>query len=131
MKAIAVTADDLGQWLPEVWPFLAEICRPGYYEPADIVADLEARKRQLWLAHDGKVRAVVLTQVQADRLGTVRVAHVAGDGLAGWLHLWGVIEAWARDMGARRIEAVARPGFERALAPFGMKKTYVTLEKAL
>jgi len=95
----------------------------------DLIEHIRDRTRQLWIAFDGRVRAVVLTQVGDDRLKTVRITHVAGDGFEEWAHMRSIIKAWAREMGSRRLEAIARPGWERVARE--MRKTHVVLEERL
>lgn len=62
---------------------------------------------------------------------TLVVTHAAGADRAGWVHLWGYLEAYARGIGCRRIEAVARPGWESDLRALGLRKSHVVMEKAL
>jgi hypothetical protein len=95
----------------------------------DLIEHIRDRTRQLWIAFDGRVRAVVLTQVGDDRLKTVRITHVAGDGFEEWAHMRSIIKAWALEMGSRRLEAIARPGWERVARE--MRKTHVVLEERL
>ena len=131
MTPIAVPAPELDAWLPRIEWHLKSFCRSGQWTPEELVEQIRSRDRQLWVVFDGEVRAAVLTAVMADRLNTVQVTHCAGRGAGDWLHLWPVLEGWARDIGAKRIEAVARPGWERKLKDMGMRKTHVVLEKRL
>lgn len=75
------------------------------------------------------MRAACLTLVNKDRLKSVSVTHCAGDGMGDWFHMLGMIEAWAKDIGAERMEVICRPGWERVLKD--MRKTHVILEKRL
>jgi hypothetical protein len=125
---IAVPATDLPQWLPLIWDYLEDFCADGAMEPVQLVDEIASRDRQLWLAWDGRVRAVMLTQVLADNLNTVRVTNIQGDGMPEWLHLFGVVEEWARECGAKRIQAIGREGWARVI---GMRKTHAILEKRL
>lgn len=129
MRAIAVPASILDQWLPRIGWQLESFCRDGGWLPEDIVEQIRDRRRQLWIAFDGEVRAAALTQVEDDRLKTVRITHVAGNGFRDWAHLREVIKAWAREIGSKRLEAVARPGWERIAKE--MRKTHVVLEERL
>ncbi|MGL4310396.1 MAG: hypothetical protein ACRCSU_07895 [Paracoccaceae bacterium] len=119
-----VPTAELDEWLPQIdlTPFTVD----GAQTVDDLIADLRAKRRQLWTI-PGQV--VVLTEVMQDRLNTVFLTHCAGVDYKSWLHLFGVIEAWARDLGAKRIGAYCRPGWERVLTD--MKKTHVILEKRL
>lgn len=130
MTPVAVPASDLDLWLDRIGWHLAEMCASGQFEPEDLVEQIRRRERQLWLAVDGDdVRCALLTIVQADRFSTVTVTHCVGSGFRDWLHLWPVIEEWARQIGSKRVEALTRPGWERVLT--GLRKTHVLLEKRL
>jgi hypothetical protein len=129
---LAVPAADLDQWAGKIAWHLDQFCASGQWEPGDLLDHIRARDRQLWVVErNGAALCVILTSLQADRLNTVQVTHGAGVNYREWLHLWPVIEAWARDLGAKRIETVCRPGWERVLGRYGMTKTHVVLEKRL
>lgn len=128
MTPIAVTVDMLDEWLPKIEWHLAQFCANGQFAPEDMIAQIMRKERQLWVIEG---RCVLLTSVLADRLNTVVVSHCVGAGYEEWLPMWAVIEAWAHDIGAKRIEVICRPGWERPLAQYGLKKTHVVLEKRL
>lgn len=132
MRPVPVPAAELDKWLPLLgWHFDA-FCRSGQWEPEDLIEQIRNRDRQLWLVTDGDdVLCALLTSVLADRLKTVLLSHCVGAGLGRWCQMFGIIEAWARDIGAKRIEAITRPGWERVLKGAGLKKTHVVLEKRL
>ena len=93
---------------------------------------LLAGRMQLWAVVGEAIEAIVLTEIaEYPRRRLCRVLAAAGAGRARWLHLLGTIEEWARAQGCTAIEPVARPGWERALAPLGYRKTHVILEKEL
>jgi hypothetical protein len=128
----AVPAGEIDDWLPRIAWHLAEFAANGATTPDELIADLRDRQRQLWLVDDdGDVLCALLTQVMGDRLWTVRVTHCAGRDYERWLDLWPVIEEWAREIGSKRIEALARPGWQRPLKAFGMVPTHVLLERRL
>lgn len=132
MRVVPVPANVLDEYLPKIGWHLDQFSANSQFLPEDFVAQIRDRERQLWLAEDaGEIKCVMLTSVLSDRLDTVLVTHCCGHDMSEWLRLWTVIEAWARERGAKRIEAVARPGWERMLSRFGMKKTHVVLEKRL
>ena len=132
IEAVPVPAEELEPWLESIEWHLDQFCSGGHHEPQDIIDQIMDKERQLWLAVDGgKVKCALLTMVAADRLKTCTVTHAAGEDFRAWLHLWELIENWARDIGCRNMKAEARPGWERPLARFGMKKTHVVLEKRL
>lgn len=130
MQAVPVRAEYLAAWVPLIRDHIEALCANGQWEPEQLLDQIASRDRQLWVARDDeRVRAVVLTAVLTDNLKTVQLTHATGDGMPEWLHLFSVIEEWARAIGAKRIEAVARPGWERVLKD--MRKTHVILEKRL
>jgi hypothetical protein len=89
------------------------------------------QERQLWVAIEDRVRAVMLTSLLADRTNTVLVTQCAGDGRGDWVGLWDRIEEWARSIGSTRVEIVCRPGWKRDLAVFGFRQTHIVMEKRL
>jgi len=121
-----VLSKDAHKWRKKLaWQF-DSFCENGSLEPNDLWDDIKARKRQLWVVGDGM--AAVLTTVRDDRLQTCVITHAAGENMRSWVHMISLIEDWARDIGAKRLEAIARPGWEKVL---DMKKTHVVLEKRL
>ena len=131
MTPVPVTAERLDDFLPFLEWHLEQFAANGQFRPDDFVTQIRQKDRQLWIVWDKEVKAAMLTSVMADRLDTVLVTHCAGKDFKDWLHMWPVIEGWAREFGAKRIEVIARPGWERVLRPFGMKKTHVVLEMRL
>lgn len=123
-----VKAADADKWREALAWHFESFCRDGSLRSDDLWADVKNKRRQLWVAMKGEPIAAVLTTVSDDLLQTLVVTHAAGKNMRDWLHLWQVIEDWAKQIGCKRIEAVARPGWERFL---DMKKTHVVLEKRL
>jgi len=131
MEAIPVTSEMLDEYLPLIGWHLDQFAANGQYTPKNFEDQIRDRERQLWVAWDNGVKAVVLTAIADDRLGSCLVTHAAGKGMADWLHLFPVIVEWAKAQGCKRIEATARPGWERMLKGFDMKKSHVILEARL
>lgn len=126
-----VPASDLDMFLPLLGWYFDQFAANGQFTPEDFIDQIRDRKRQLWVIVEGDVKCAMLTSLLEDRLNTVVVTHCCGRDMREWLHLWPVIEGWAREIGAKRIEVVARPGWERVVGKFGLKKTHVVLEKRL
>lgn len=99
--------------------------------PEEIIADLRTENRQLWIVLDSRIRAAVLTLVLKDELNTVQITHCAGDGYREWFPLISIIEQWAREIGGKSFEVIARPGWEPLLKDHGLRKTHVVMEKRL
>lgn len=131
MKPVAVRSEELDVYLPLIGWHLAEFTKNGQLSADDMVDQIRRGERQLWLAWDDGVRGALLTCVLTDRMKTVVLTHCAGEGFRDWLPMLPLVEAWARGIGADRIEANARPGWERFLKGYGMEKTHVVMEKVL
>lgn len=132
MTPRAVPAHEADEWVPRIGWHLEQFAASGAATAADFIADIMDRQRQLWVVDDdGAVACVLLTSVAVDRFNTVQVTHCAGRNYEDWLHLWPVIEGWAREIGAGRIEVTARRGWERPLRKFGLAPTHTVLEKRL
>ena len=131
MTPIPVTTGMLDDFLPFLAWHFAEFTKGGQISSGTMIEQLRSGQRQLWVAWEDGIRCAVLTMVLDDLRKTVLVSHGAGEGMQDWVGLWPVIEDWARDIGADCIEVNARPGWERVLRDYGLKKTHVVLEKRL
>lgn len=132
MRLIGIPRDQLDGVAERLTPFLGEFLEGGRYTIDDRLEDIRRGDRQCWMILDkGQIRAVALTQISAERFKTCWITHLTGEGLREWATAFNEIEAWARHMGCTRIEAVARPGYERFGERFGLRKTHVVLTKEL
>jgi hypothetical protein len=119
---------------PLVEPQIAAVCRRGRGKesPDDIRQALKARDQQLWLAWDGAIAAVAVTQiVRHPRKTCCRIRICAGRERRSWQAHIAAIEAWARAKGCAAMELIARPGWSRVLARHGYEITHVFCEKEL
>jgi hypothetical protein len=121
-----------------VWPLAAPLidaaCRRGRDKETaeDIRRALGDRALQLWLAWDGAVVAVAVTEIVCHpRKRCCRIRICTGRARAGWQHYLAVIEAWARAQGCAAMELIARPGWSRHLARHGYATTHLFCEKEL
>ena len=126
---VAVPARDAMKWAKRLEWHLDEFTKGGDTTARRLLADVATKDRQLWVYDDGEIKAAVLTRIADDDLQTCVVTHAAGKDRQTWQHLWPALEHWAKEIGCKRIEAVARAGWERVLKPHGMKKTHVILER--
>jgi hypothetical protein len=96
----------------------------------DVIADIESGQAIAWLISDGaSVRGVVVTQIlEGSKAKQLFIRHVAGEGVADWLHFLETIETWARSIGCQTIELIGREGWERLL---GWNRQAVLLRKDL
>ena len=126
MRAVAVQPDDVERWkVPLSWHF-SSFTADGSITSESLWADLAEMRRQLWvLEDDTRIFVAVLTSITEDQFKTCDVTHAAGVQRKKWQHLWPALEHWAREIGCKRIRAIARPGWERLLP---LKKTHVVLE---
>lgn len=131
MRFIPVPAGGLDEWLPQIGWHLASFAENGQWTAEDLADQIKSRDRQLWIAEENGVKAVCLSSVSDDRLKTVHVTHCAGEDYAAWAHFITLIAAWAKEIGAERFEVTTRPGWERVLRQFGLRKTHVMLEMRL
>lgn len=131
MKVIAVKHDETRHWIDRLdWHF-REFEKNEVLSAPQLWADIREKQRQLFVVVDQEVKAVVLTRIADDEAQSCVVTHAAGYDRPSWQHLWRVLEGWAASIGCKRIEAITRPGWERILKDFQMKKTHVVLEKDL
>jgi hypothetical protein len=115
-----------------VHPYLEQFTNRGQYTASDIIDQIEQQFRQCWIVvRDDEIKAVALTQIGNDRLNTCQITHLTGTGFRDWQDAFLEVEKWARHLGCKRIEALARPGWERIGKKYGLKKTHVMLEKDL
>lgn len=128
------------QNLPECWHevrhFVEAACTRsnGKYAVADIIRSLGSGDMQLWAAADeeGIVKSIGITEIaNYPRTRIARLLCVTGEDSSAIEHHLPEMEAWAVANGCTRLEAIARPGWERVLHKDGFKKTHVILEKVL
>mgnify|MGYP000297362435 CR=1 FL=1 len=126
------TPAQIDAFAPAIRWHLEEFAKNGEATPQDFIDQIRDTHIQLWLVEDGgKVVCALLSKINANRLKTCEITHCAGANYSQWVGLWGIVEGWAKDIGCKRIKAITRPGWERPLKTFDMKKTHVVLEKEL
>jgi hypothetical protein len=100
----------------------------GHVTVETLIDDVKNRDRQCWIIRDKEIRAMALTRIAAGEYPICEITHVSGKGLREWHSAYLEIEKWARAQGCKRIKALARPGYERIGARYGLRKTHVLLE---
>jgi len=126
------TPDQIDAFAPAIAWHLGEFAKNGESTAADFVEQIRSGHIQLWYVEEnGEVVCALLSNISANRLKTCEITHCAGANYSQWVGLWSIVEGWAKDIGCKRIKATTRPGWERPLKTFGMKKTHVVLEKDL
>ena len=121
-----------------LWPHVVGFVKPaldiagGAYLPEHVLADIVSRDSQLWIAVVGdRISGCVISRIlRHPNLSEIFCPVVGGDGLDVWgAPLFERIEAFARSVGATRIEGVGRRGWARALP--GMKEVGSLMRKVL
>jgi hypothetical protein len=133
-QLIGVPSAEIDAVWPLVEPAIAAACRRGRGKevPDDIRAALKERALQLWLAWNGGIAALAVTQlVHHPRRTCCRIRICTGSERGSWEHHLAAIEAWARSQGCAAMELIARPGWSRPLARHGYALTHVFCEKEL
>jgi hypothetical protein len=93
---------------------------------------LKSRDLQLWLAWDGTVMALAVTElVRHPRKLCCRIRICTGRERRAWQSFLAVLEAWAKAQGCAAMELIARPGWSRILAQHGYETTHLFCEKEL
>lgn len=95
----------------------------GRWTADRLLADVQARLRQMWAAMDGdEVLAVMLTRVEPEG---VYIDAAAGRDRARWADAFdATVEAVARETGKRRIFANVRPGWAKDGQRLGWKEVH-------
>ena len=110
-----------------VWPTVEEFFEKGapYWEEycslPTIMDSLRAGRCSLWLAmKGGEVQLTGLTEFTTyPKQKVLRITWIAGKGLKYFMPLYAVIERWAMQQGANRVEVLGRLGWLRLLEPEG------------
>ena len=133
-ELVGIPSAEIDAVWPLVEPRIAAACRRGRDKeaPEDIRQALKARDQQLWLAWDGAIAAVAVTQiVRHPRKTCCRIRICTGRERRSWQACIAAIEGWARAQGCAAMELIARPGWSRVLARHGYETTHVFCEKEL
>jgi|TARA_R100001530_G_scaffold127431_1_gene96639 hypothetical protein len=127
-----VPADMLDHFWPEVEGAVeAAVERSaGRFSSETIHNALQERSMQLWLAVNGSVQALAITEVVTFKTGlkVCSMVIVTGENRESWMPLMDGIKTWAKAEGCDRIEAWARPGWAKIT---GWKETHRLIEEGL
>lgn len=129
----AIPPQHLGEVFPLVAPLMEKIVEryQGRFSIPGMLEHFARAEWQLWVVWDGSVRAIVGTELyrEVSGLKCCKIQFATGREAAGWTHLLGQIEAWARDEGCARMDMIARKGWAKHLPEY--KMTHIWLEKDL
>lgn len=133
-RLVGIPAAAVAAVWPLVEPLIADACRRGGGKdaPPDIFRALTGRDQQLWLAWDGSVVALAVTEIVCHpRKKCCRIRICTGRRRQSWQHQLAAIETWARAHGCAAMELIARPGWSRLLKGQGYAVTHLYCEKEL
>lgn len=108
-----------------VWGIVAPMLKPALDiapQPKStdwLLAEIEARDKQLWLAVRGRILAALITDIidipqDGGMLRVCEVPYIGGTEMPKWINrAEKLIAAWARHNGCRAIVGYGRPGWQR------------------
>ncbi len=99
----------------------------GAHAWEDVEAAVLAGTRQLWPAPD----AAMVTEILSTKRKRWCHVFLAGGDLARIVEMVPSVEAWARAQRCQAVTICGRKGWERVLAPHGVKPAHLTLSKEL
>lgn len=99
----------------------------GTHEWADIEAGIASGKLQLWPAPAG----ALVTEILAYPRQRVCNVFLGGGDLDQIKAMVPSVEAWAKVQRCAAVTVMGRPGWVRALAPFGVKPLYTAIRKEI
>jgi hypothetical protein len=119
-----------------VWPHVSKYFASfeersrGSAKAGDLLFQCIKAERQCWVATDGaEIKACALTEIQTGPMKVVLLTFCAGDDMDDWWpEMVATIKAWAKHIGAGRLTAIHRPGWEKFLKRAGFTKTHVISE---
>ena len=119
----------------EYWPLVKDDVNKaldGTLTVDDIYQKLLKHEAQLWVVHDGEIKAIIVSEiVDYPQIRTIRALAMTGKDLEQWLDMMiETISKWGIENGAHIIEAGGRMGWKKVLEKRGFKnpKIYMTLD---
>jgi len=136
MNIFPLKSDQVEPMWPVLGPFIEKALSytQGELDPLDICKRALDGEMTIWLvAIEAKVIGVVVTEVIAfAQYDVLRIVTLSGERFKEWkADLDKILVKFAQLIGARRIEAVGRPGWVRALRDLNYQATYVIVTKVL
>jgi hypothetical protein len=108
---------------------------PDELTAAYLINEVVAQRQHLWLGWEGDDLMLALFAEIRHYYATgktfIRVAGIAGERVKEALPLLADIEQWGRSVGACKVVAVGRKGWEPVLRPLGYEIEAVVLSKQL
>lgn len=126
--------------IPDVWPSIEPLVRaavdegPGDETLADIVRDLAATQKQLWLVLvDNVVTAAVITTIAVfPQRKICRILYLGGKAPDTWYpELHDALVEWAKQLGCSAIESWGRRGWAKLARKVKATQSAVVYRKAI
>lgn len=135
-QLVAIPDTALAVLWPQIGHLLAAIAEgsSGKYMTGDLIKAISVKDMQLWSAvtDDHEVLGIATTELlNFPRKKVCRFIGATGKEPTLWLPHMKEIEEGAKRIGCAANEIIARPGWEKLLAPLGYRKSHVMLEKEL
>lgn len=104
--------------------------RGSDFTPEDILLGAKRGKFQIWIVHEEKIVAVVVTEIiKYSARKVCLVKALAGKGIGEWIYLLdAVLIPWAKASGCDTIRGYCRPGLAKIL---DWKVTKIVMEKEI
>lgn len=120
VKVTGVISQDARFLWPEVAPLLERALDPAEYDLNNLLALIEAKEFQLWVAVRGpSIIAAMTSTIQVYPAGKICVlVHMGGKWDAAMKAALPKICEWARDHNVSGVRLIGRPGWEKLLAPY-------------
>lgn len=141
MKLVSIPIEELDKvWSMVEKDIKSALAYSGQLTDSDFVYETAKQgKFQVWVIWDkdekittNKYYGVVVTEIIKRKHGKVcHVYIVTGRQMSKWQHLISEIEKFAEDKDCKRMELIARPGWQKVLNLFDYKRTHVVLEKEI
>lgn len=112
-------------------PFLEAFAKDGAHTVPFFEAQILDRSMQLWIAGDGRIKAVCLTEIGTDDLKTCHVSYATGEDHKEWGELMEQICLWAKSIGCGRVRATCRTGYRKLLTQHAFKQTHIIMDRDL
>ena len=141
MKLVSIPIEELDKvWSMVEKDIKSALAYSGQLTDSDFVYETAKQgKFQVWVIWDkdekittNKYYGVVVTEIIKRKHGKVcHVYIVTGRQMSKWQHLISEIEKFAEDKDCKRMELIARPGWQKVYNNYGYKRTHVVLEKQI
>lgn len=128
-----VKSENIADWWDGIEWMVKDIAARshGRHTVRSLVDMILEQRAQMWISiRDEKPESLTLTMISVypdTKICTLFAS--CGHNPQNWAGFIENIEEWARNEGCSRIEAVARPGWQKRLSDY--KRTHVVLEKSL